>query len=337
VSSNGKNGKKVVALTGGTGFLGSHVAERLHQAGHTVRALVRKTSNTKFLDQLGVEKVLGAIDDRDSLPAFVEGADAIIHCAGLTKARNDMEFRRVNGEAAGWICDAAITNVPGLKRFVQVSSQAAMGPSNPDGTPKAEDEPPTPVSAYGRSKLAGEKEVLERSRDLPVTIVRPPAIYGPRDREIFSFFQMASVARMAPVVGHGDHKISMIYATDCAEAIIAAALDDSERTGAVYHVDDGGVWTWNQMARTLGEAFGKKVYVPHLPKAVMSVAAVLSETFGKITGKAMIFNRDKVTEFTMSCVGGHDRITEDLGWKPAIPLPDGMRRAVQWYQENGWL
>ena len=176
-----------VLITGASGFLGSHVAEQLKSAGHDVRCLVRKTSNTRFLDELGVELAEGALHQKDSLEKAVEGVDAIIHSAGLVKARSEADFFACNTQGTANLLDAAIEHAPNLKRFVHVSSLEACGPS-PDGRPVPHHQE-RPVTAYGRSKLAAEKECLSRKDRLPVVLLRPGAIYGPRDNELLEAFR----------------------------------------------------------------------------------------------------------------------------------------------------
>ncbi|MCK6590321.1 MAG: SDR family NAD(P)-dependent oxidoreductase [Polyangiaceae bacterium] len=173
-----------VFVTGASGFLGSHVAEQLSAEGHSVVALVRRSSNTKFLSTLkNVELAYGAVEDAASVRAAVKGADAVVHSAGLVKARNEQEFHRVNVEGTRNVLEAAAEECSGPRRFVFVSSLAAVGPSI-DGKPVGTEAEGKPVTAYGRSKLAAERLVLEAKEKLPVVVLRPPMIYGPRDPDL---------------------------------------------------------------------------------------------------------------------------------------------------------
>ncbi|HEV8323199.1 MAG TPA: NAD-dependent epimerase/dehydratase family protein [Myxococcota bacterium] len=327
-----------VLVTGASGFLGSHVVDELRAAGHEVRVLVRSTSRLDHLEHHGeaVARAVGAVDAPETLAAAVAGCEAIVSCAGLTKARDEAEFDRVNQGGPVNLLDAARAAGAPLRRFVHISSLAAAGPSQ-DGAAREEDEPCAPLSAYGRSKRRGEEAVLARAGEVPVTVIRPPAIYGPRDAEIFAFFSLAKRARLAPIIGSGKTRISMIYGPDCARAARAAVEDASGRSGAVYHVDDGGAWTWGEMADALRGALGKRIFSPRIPVAVFGVAALFSEAFGKLTGKAMIFNRDKVRDMRHSYVGGHARIQRELGWTPSVDFRDGAKLTVAWYREAGWL
>ena len=231
-----------VLLTGGSGFVGSYVAEQLTGLGHTVRALVRPQSDSKLLKTLkNIEFAPGAVEDRRSLDAAVTGVDAIIHVAGLVKARRPEEFFAVNAEGTRILVAAAEAHAPGLRRFEYVSSLSAVGPC-PDGKPVPDDAPPRPVTQYGRSKLAGEQAVLAAKDRLPVTVIRPPLIYGPRDRETLAFF--TSVKRgVLPVLGDGTNTLSVVYGEDCASAIVRATVTDGP-SGRTYFLDDGSVYVW---------------------------------------------------------------------------------------------
>ena len=228
-----KNGAMKVLVTGASGFLGSHIAEQLSREGHTVRALVRKSSKRDFLERLGnVEFAYGGVEDVAAVAEAVKGVDAIIHSAGLVKARNAAEFRKTNVEGTRNLIEAAKKNAPKLQRFVFVSSLAAVGPSH-DGRPVEGTAGTNPVTHYGRSKREAEDVVLAARGELPVVVLRPGAIYGPRDNEIFAFFQ--SVHRgVLPTVGKGDSTISMIYGADCAAACIKAIVAEHCRADRSY-------------------------------------------------------------------------------------------------------
>ncbi len=326
-----------VLLTGGSGFLGSHIAEQLCAAGHHVRALVRKSSNKKFLESLSqVEFAYGSVEDVASVASAVEGVDAIIHSAGLVKARNAAEFHEVNVLGTQHLLDAAIARTPKLKRFVHVSSLAAVGPS-PDGKPVSTEKEPNPVTNYGRSKLASERVVRAVQHLLPVTIIRPPMIYGPRDNESFAFFQ--SVQRgVLPLLGDGQNTLSMIYATDAAAACVRA-IDADVPSGSSYFVEDGTVYVWKEALEQLEAALGKRAFLRvGLPLGVLKLAALGSEAMGKARNQAVMLTRDKVNELKERhwvCDATNTR--KDLGWEPKVNWLDGTKTAAKWYRDNGWL
>ncbi len=324
-----------VLVTGATGFLGSHVVERLVQQGHHVRALVRRTSRTDFLESLGVERVLASLETGEGLREAVEGVEAVVHGAGVVKARHPEEFRRVNAEGTQRLLDAVQAAAPDVRRFLYVSSLAAAG-FRDDGLPKREEDPPTPLTHYGKSKLEGERAVLERADAMPVTAIRPPAIYGPRDTEMYAFFQMVA-RRLVAFLGRPDHRLSLVYAPDCAEAIVTA-LQTEHPSGRVYFVEDGRRYTQEEFARIVGEAIGVRPIPLRLPLPLVSLAAAGSEMYGKLSGRAVMLTRDKLQELAhpnLTC--SSERIREELGWKPRVQLEEGARRTVAWYREHGML
>jgi nucleoside-diphosphate-sugar epimerase len=326
-----------ILLTGGSGFLGSHIAEQLSQTGRDVRALVRKTSDVSFLRKLpNVELYEGSVDDRDSVLRAAAGVSGIIHAAGLVKARNAEEFRRVNTEGAENVLAAGVANKATIRRFVLVSSLAVAGPSGREGAPVADGAEPKPVTAYGKSKLAAERAALALKDELPITILRPPAIYGPRDREILAFFKAIKVG-VLPLTGATSNKLSMIYGGDCASACIRA-LEADVPSGSVFYVDDGKIHTFADLIAAAEAAIGRRAWlrVP-LPRSVMLSAGLASELYGRFSNKAVMLTRDKCNELFEQWVCDGSAARSRLGWEPKVPFAEGVRLTVEWYKSVGWL
>jgi nucleoside-diphosphate-sugar epimerase len=326
-----------VLLTGGSGFLGSFVAEQLAAEGHVIRALVRPRSERKILEKLpGVEFAPGAIENPASLAPALEGVDAVVHVAGIVKARRPSDFFEVNSQGTKNLVDAALAR-GGVKRFVYVSSLAAVGPSQ-DGTPVPEGAEPRPVTHYGRSKLEGERAVLAASGRMPVTVIRPPLIYGPRDRETLAFFTSVKNG-VLPMTGDGTNTLSVVYVSDCASAVVRAVDSNGAPSGRTYFVEDGAIYVWREALKDIEAAMGKRAFVRFgMPMGIVKVAAAATQVWGKVTGTAQMLTLDKVNELTQPhwvCSGEGAR--RDLGWKPEVAWADGVRRAVKWYREAGWL
>jgi nucleoside-diphosphate-sugar epimerase len=325
-----------VLVTGASGFLGGHVAELLAARGDSVRALVRRTSNRKRLEKLPkVEFVEGGIEEIDRVRDAIDGVDAIVHAAGVIKARSTDEFFAVNVGGTSNVIQAARSRGRTGKRFVFVSSLAACGPSA-DGLPIPRDQE-TPDNAYGRSKLAAEKVVLSAKGDLHTVILRPGAIYGPRDGEIFEVFR--SIQRgLLPLVAGGVAKGSWVYATDCAEACLRA-IEADVPSGSVYFVDDGcGPLTQKQLFADAERAMGRRAFVrANLPIAVLMAVARGIEVFGRLTNRPVMLTREKANMLLQHWVCSSEETRRELGWEPKVRWEEGVVRAVTWYRDNGWL
>jgi nucleoside-diphosphate-sugar epimerase len=325
-----------VLVTGASGFLGSHVAELLSARGTQVRALVRKTSNRRHLETLrNVELFEGGVEEPDRVREAIDGVDAVIHAAGLVKARNTDEFFATNVGGTSNLIDAARRRGRPIDRFVYVSSLEACGPSV-DGKPvPAEQE--NPVTRYGRSKLAAEKVVLSAKDEMPVVILRPGAIYGPRDGEILEVLRTIKHG-LLPLVAGGVAKAVWVYATDCAEACIRA-IDAPVPSGRSYFVDDAcGALDQKQLFADAERALGKRALVrANLPAPLVMQVARGVEMFGRITNRPVMFTREKAHMLLQHWVCSSEDTRRDLGWEPQVRWADGIKRAVTWYRENGWL
>lgn len=325
-----------VLVTGGSGFLGSHVAEQLTAAGHHVVALVRNSSNRKFLSTLkGLELAEGSVEDRASVDWAMKDVDAVVHSAGLVKARSEAEFFACNTQGTVNLLEAALENAPKLRRFVHVSTLEACGPSL-DGRPVPLDQE-RPLTAYGRSKLSAEKEVIARAAKLPTVILRPAAIYGPRDVEILEAFRAAR-NRQYPVIGDGKMLGCYTYGPDCARACIQA-IDGDIASGSIYFVDDGQPLP---MARAMGELLHEALGTAPLvrfgvPLPLLRVASFGVEAYGKLRGKAVMLTREKVDMLRHHWVCESQKTRDDLKWTPEVTFVEGARRTAAWYRENGWL
>ena len=325
-----------VLLTGGSGFLGSHVAEQLSSAGHDVVALVRKSSNRRHLSGLKrVSFAEGAIQDRASLDAAVVDVEAIIHCAGLIKARSVEEFDRTNVRGTENLLDAAKKLGTRLSRFVHVSSQAATAPS-PDGRPVKNDVTPRPVTDYGRSKLGSERAAKAQAGALPITIIRPPMVYGPRDPETFQYFFKPAEMRVLPTIGDPNGKVSCIFGPDCATAIIRAAEADVP-SGDAYFVTDGRIYSRRELVAGLEKAVGKRALVSFaIPNRVVRLAASASEMAARFSTKATMLTHQKVDEALEQWVCDGSEAEEKLGWKPKVEWDEGAAISAKWYRDNDW-
>ncbi|MFP4528457.1 MAG: NAD-dependent epimerase/dehydratase family protein [Candidatus Kapaibacterium sp.] len=324
-------------VTGATGFIGSHVADQLLGRGYEVRCTIRKTSSLRWLKDKPIELVEASLSDKASLIKAVEGVDYIVHIAGLTAARNYEEFLLGNRDCTRNLVEAATEAAPGLKRFLFMSSQTVAGPSPAFDRPVTEDQPARPLTAYAKSKLAAEEEVRKASGRIPITIVRPPAVYGPRDTAIYPVFQAVNRG-VGTLIGMKPKYVSLIHGADLARGTIDC-LESDKTVGEMYYISSEQFYTWPQLIGWMQQAAGAKVVVKlKLPHFLVLAAAGMSEFFGRFQKKPPVFNYEKGIDFIQSfwtCSVGKAR--RDFGWQQKISAEEGIHDTVGWYKEQGWM
>lgn len=318
-------------VTGGTGFVGSHLVDLLLQRGVAVTALARSAAKADPLAARGVRVVAGDLSSIEALDAAARDQDVVFHVAALTAARNEAEFLAVNRDGTANVIEAV--RRAGGPRLVHVSSLAAAGPSAP-GQPLGGTEPRRPVTAYGRSKAAAEELVAASGLDW--TIVRPPLVYGPRDTEFLRAFR-AAARGLSPVFGDGSQELSGIYAPDLAAALadVAGAPETVGRTYAACHPE---VFTQLEFARTLGEVVGRSVRVPRIPAALARPLLGLSGRFASALGRVTLLTGDKANEFLAPAwTADPVALERDAGWRAVHGLRSGLGETAAWYREQRWL
>jgi nucleoside-diphosphate-sugar epimerase len=321
-----------VLVTGPNGFLGSHVCEGLAAQGHELRLLLRPTSSLAFLQNVTYQRADGDVRDAEALRKATEGVDAVVHIAGLTAARSEAEYMAVN--ATGTAAAVRAAAEAGVRRFVYVSSMAAHGPS-PDGNP-VPGALPRPVSAYGRSKLAGELAVLAQREHLNVAIVRPPVVYGPRDRALLPLFKLAKL-RILPLYGDGQHQICWLHVQDTAAAINLVTTANVA-SGSVYSIMDGEPHTWLELGTMVARALDRRIWLARLPAGLFSFAGAAAGVISKLTRRTLPLTPEKVVSMRERYwVCDNERITAELGWKPRIGPQEGISQTLRWYRDHNWL
>lgn len=327
-------GDRRVLVTGGTGFIGSHLVAALTDQGVKPRVLVRPTSDTAPLTALGVECLVGGLDDPESLTRAVNGVETVIHLAAITRARSEKEYFSVNADGTRNLVNALRTAQPRPRRLIYVSSMAAAGPSV-DGIPVDVQDVPRPITSYGRSKLAGETACLTIAHEMEVVILRPPAVYGPGDRDLFRCFQMATCGILLVPTGPA-RWIQFIHVHDLVNALLCAVT--AEQASGVYHVAEAQSYAWGQITDWLAQAVGRRVRTVRVPPWGIRAAATVSEFGAAMIGRATIFNREKAEELLApGWLCKTEAMTRDLGFKVRIPLPQGLVGTASWYREHGWL
>jgi dihydroflavonol-4-reductase len=319
------------AVTGATGFVGQRLVRRLHEMGAETTLLVRSEVRARPFSG-PARLVLGDLESRPALSALASGADTLFHVAGLVAARSEAEFLRVNRDGARRVAEAA--RAAGVRRMVLVSSLAATGPALP-GEPVTEETPPAPVTPYGRSKLAGEEAA--RSVGVPLTVVRPPAVYGAGDRAFLSLFRCVRLG-VAPVLGDGQQELSLVHVDDLVDALLAVG-GAAACEGRLYHAAGPEVVTQRGLVQAIGRALGRHgVSVLPLSPPLVRVVLRLSAAAASFAGRATMLAPDKEPEFlapAWTCSSA--AVARDAGWRASIPLERGLTETATWYRDRRWL
>lgn len=321
-----------ILVTGASGFIGLALVRRLLARGDRVRAFVRSTSPIAALRRAGAELAPGELESGASLAAALEGCEAVVHLAGAIKVRRQRDYLRVNGEGTARLA-AACTAAGRPPVLVHVSSLAAAGPAI-SGRPRTEEDLPAPVSRYGESKLAGERAVRAVAGRVPVSIVRPPIVYGPGDRELVPALHAMARLGLAPRFARASRSLSLVEVDDLCRGI-AAVLDRGARLGpsggqGIYFLDDGGPHTWEEIALAAAAPLGARLRFVTLPLAAARPLALAASALSRLAAQPALLSLDKLREIRQpawTCDGQKAR--RELGFAPALPLAAGMRRAIE--------
>jgi nucleoside-diphosphate-sugar epimerase len=322
-------------VTGGTGFIGSHLVEALLKKGIQVRCLLRKTSDLKWLEGLPIEVRWGDCNDKNSLREAVEGVEQVFHLAGVTKAVHEKTYFEVNAFGTENLIHACLENNPRIQKFIYLSSQAAAGPCR-NGNKKKESDQCKPVSPYGQSKQMGEELAMAHAQELPLLILRPSAVYGPRERDIYTFFKLLS-KRIKPCLPSKDQHISLCYVEDIIQAILLAAQLKGS-SGEIFFLSDGQDYRLEEIGDAFAQAMGVNAFCIRVPEWMIIGMASFSEYLSKLSGKPPLLNKGKVEEiFQRNWVCDITKAKTALGFEPHISLAQGAKLTFEWYKKENWL
>jgi nucleoside-diphosphate-sugar epimerase len=329
-------------VTGASGFIGSTLIEELNTLGFEVHALLRKSSLNQNLEGLEYKRIDGDLSDFESLSSAVREVDYVFHLAGTTQARTRSEFFQVNAHGTERLVRAVSRYRSNLTRFVFVSSLAAAGPAQTLQS-RVESDLDCPVSNYGESKLQAEKEVLKYQFDFPISIVRPPMVYGPKDRGVF--FLIQTIARNFMPILQGDtqdgHKYySAIHVKDLCRGIVQAAVASPGKvpSGEKFYLTGDGIYTYQEFMSTIAERLNCDPMRIKIPSFAVKTAAAGLSAFSLVTRKSYPLNLDKLHEVLSDYwICSSQKAKTMLGFSPEFDLVSGMSHAIEWYKRQRWI
>ncbi len=302
---------RTVVITGATGFIGGMLVKRLASTGWHIRALVRAVSLGKRSKNVEPEWVTGDLGDRASLKRLVAGADAIVHCAGAVRGASQEDFDRINVGGVARLAQVAAAQNP-KPRFLLLSSLAAREPH---------------LSFYAASKQNGEKALVSHSGNMFWGVFRPPAVYGPGDREMLPLFQWM-FRGIAPLIGSDQNRLSLLYVGDLADAIISW-LDNGKKSQRVYELHDGhrSGYSWQEIIDIVECLNGKSVFRANIPVSFVKLAASVNLMASRIFGGSPMLTPGKVRELVhANWVADNDQLSSETGWVPKVLLAEGLRQ-----------
>lgn len=324
-------------ITGGSGFIGSHLVEELRRRGYgELRCLVRR--ELRWLEGMDVVPVRGDLSDAALLREALWGVDYVYHVAGVTRATDDRVFEEGNVRATIDLLEAVGEAAPGVRRVVVTSSLAAVGRCA--GGVATEETPLEPISRYGASKARMERAVADWSRQhpaVPIVVIRPPAVYGPREADIYTFFKTVSYG-ICPVVGSGSEPVlTLVHVRDLVRGMVDAA-EATGTAGETYFLGSERAYSWNDVKQATTAALGRPALTLPVPGALVGAVGALVEAAGRLTGHYPPLNREKAREVREACkICSSDKAHRDFGYLPQVPLDAGVRETIAWYREQGWL
>jgi nucleoside-diphosphate-sugar epimerase len=325
----------VVAVTGGTGFIGSHTVEALLERGYRVRCFVRPgRRNLGWLEGLPVETTSASLFDGKAVRKAIEGVDLVVHIAGVSRAKRRRDFFHGNVEPTRQLLKACKETAT-IRKFFYMSSLTATGPS-PGEAPVTEDSPCAPITAYGESKLESETVCRRFENDFPVVILRPPAVYGPRDGDILHMFRWINLGLM-PGMGPRHKTLTLIYVTELARAVLAVLENKTAR--GTYFVGDPTPYRYSELVSISASLLGKKktLHLP-VPRPLMYAIAGATQAVSWMLPKPSVVNIDKVRDLVAEFWTCDSRkIEREVGFRSTIGAKEGLERTLSWYKSHHWL
>lgn len=327
--------KIISVVTGASGFVGSHLVDFLLSKDHHVKCLLRNTSSKKWLEGKPVEIINSGLFDKNSLREVLKDADYLFHVAGVVKAKTEEDYYNGNVETTKSLLDVVLEVNPKIKRVVILSSQTACGPSL-DGKPCTEETLEHPLTRYGKSKYMQEQLAKKYMDKLPITIIRPPAVYGPRDTEIYLVFKTYKTGLMT-LIGFDEKLLNLVYIDDLINGTYLAAVSE-KAIGQTYFIGTQEYYNWPQVGDSIAKAIGKKALNIRFPHWLVYTVAAFAQFFAMFGKQAATFNIEKARDFVQqhwTC--DVSKAVNEIGFKQQFSLDESIKRTIDWYREMKWL
>ncbi len=324
-----------VFITGATGFIGSHLADKLIAKKYQIKCLVRKNSNIRWLKDKPIEFVNGSLWDDKLLENALADVDYVYHVGGVTFGKKKEDYYKGNVEATKNLIKVTHAVNPKLKKFIFVSSQTAVGPSLGE-KPIDENTEYHPITTYGRSKMEAEKVVKQYFDKMNCTIIRAPAVYGPRDVAILEYFKTMSRG-LQPMIGFNDKKVSLIHASDLVDGMILAG-ESEKAVSNIYFITSERPYSWKEVGELTKEFMGRKTIKIKIPHFVVYIVGANAQFFSLFSKKPAIMNIEKCRDLTQAywtCSG--EKAGRELGFKETLGLVNGLKDTIDWYKKEGWI
>lgn len=327
--------KDTAFITGASGFIGSHLADFLLQKGWKVICLVRPSSNLQWLKDKPVTVLSADISEREKISPLVSESTHIFHLAGVLFGKDREEYIQGNLEYTKRLLNLIKTAKPNLKRFLYVGTLASAGPSENGKLPDESDEL-KPITWYGESKALAENFLKENIGEIPLTVIRPPVVYGPRDYAMFELFK-ASRLGLNLIPGNKNKYISIIYIKDLIQGIYDACISETT-IGRTYFLANEEYCPQYHLGEIIIRKMNRSPVNVVIPWIIMRAVSNLLDFFGKLFGKKVILNRQKLLEIGQNYwICSSARAKADFGFQAETKLEDGIAETLKWYKENRWL
>ena len=319
-------------LTGGTGFIGSHLAELLLDKSAEIFALVRDPHNLKWLKGLNLHLLEG---DLLSIPSLPSDIDYVFHVAGLTNSSDVADYYTVNQQGTASLFKSLHDQKILPKKIICLSSLAAVGPSF-DRKPVQESDVPHPITPYGKSKLMGEAEALKFKEAYPLVILRAPAVFGPRDKDFLQYFKWIKRGAL-PAIGSKQRYMSLCYVKDLIRAFYLCSQKDLE-SGEIFNIGDQNPCSYDEFGELAGQAMGKKLKKVKIPISIGYLVALIADIAGRINKKPSILNLGKFKQMRQrGWIADMKKAKEKLSFQPQYSLQDAIQETLNWYLKHNWL